>query len=223
MSGARLRWTGQLRREVRRYPPAWGAALQSCGSASLPPAACGPADPACGPDARGWPAGSAGAPGRRPRWPTGWHRSGHTTLAWPSGATRTLAYPRQGPAPLRRCGPTSRGRAPSQPSTAALVPSATTPAADRAPGVMAREVVDAADGWAAAEGGVGSVMVVPMDPGLQGVITGGVGAVQPLVRPLLGRGAVEPLHLAVRLGRYGRVRRCRRPRSASAVRNTRLR
>jgi alkanesulfonate monooxygenase SsuD/methylene tetrahydromethanopterin reductase-like flavin-dependent oxidoreductase (luciferase family) len=32
-------------------------------------------------------------------------------------------------------------------------------------GVVAREVVDAADGWAATEGGVGSVMVGPMDPG----------------------------------------------------------
>jgi hypothetical protein len=41
-------------------------------------------------------------------------------------------------------------------------------------GVIAREVVDTADRWAATEGGVGSVMVIPMDPGLQGTLAGGV-------------------------------------------------
>jgi hypothetical protein len=41
-------------------------------------------------------------------------------------------------------------------------------------GVVTREVVNAADGWPAAEGGVGSVMVVPMDPGLQGTVAGGI-------------------------------------------------
>jgi hypothetical protein len=41
-------------------------------------------------------------------------------------------------------------------------------------GVVTGEVVDAADRWAAAEGGVGSVMVVPVDPGLQGAVAGGI-------------------------------------------------
>src|SRR5829696_900552 len=41
-------------------------------------------------------------------------------------------------------------------------------------GVVTREVVDAADWWQAAEGGVGTVMVVPVDPGLQGPVAGGI-------------------------------------------------
>jgi hypothetical protein len=41
-------------------------------------------------------------------------------------------------------------------------------------GVVTREVIDAADRWSAAEGGVGPVMVVSMDPGLQGTVAGGV-------------------------------------------------
>src|SRR5215218_9695873 len=69
--------------------------------------------------------------------------------------------------------------------------------------VVAREVVDAADGRSAAEGGVGAVMVVPVNPGLQGAVAGGVGAVQPPIRPLLQQGPVEPLHLAVRLRPIG--------------------
>src|SRR5829696_3025392 len=70
-------------------------------------------------------------------------------------------------------------------------------------GVVTREVVDAADGWPAAEGGMGSVMVVPMGPGLQGTVAGGVGAVQPPIGPLLQQGPVEPLYLAVRLWSVG--------------------
>jgi hypothetical protein len=58
---------------------------------------------------------------------------------------------------------------------------------------------NAADWWPAAEGGVGSVMVVPVDPGLQGTVAGGVGAVWPGIGPLLQQGAVEALHLAVEL------------------------
>ena len=64
--------------------------------------------------------------------------------------------------------------------------------------VVAREVVDAADGWPAAEGGVGAVHVVPVDPARQGAVAGGVGAVQPPIGPLLEQGAVEPLRLPVR-------------------------
>ena len=63
--------------------------------------------------------------------------------------------------------------------------------------------MNAADRWPAAEGGVGSVMVVPVDPGLQGMVAGGVGAVQAPIGPLLQHGPVEPLHLAVRLGSVG--------------------
>jgi hypothetical protein len=48
------------------------------------------------------------------------------------------------------------------------------PCPRRALAVIAREVVDTADRWPAAEGGVGAVMVVPMDPGLQGPVAGGV-------------------------------------------------
>ena len=44
-------------------------------------------------------------------------------------------------------------------------------------GVVTREVVDAADGWPATKGSVGTVMVVPVDPGLQGAVAGGIGAV----------------------------------------------
>jgi hypothetical protein len=50
---------------------------------------------------------------------------------------------------------------------------------------------------------VGAVMVVPMDPGLQGPVAGGIGAVQPPVGPLLQQGPVEPLHLPVRLRPIG--------------------
>jgi hypothetical protein len=66
--------------------------------------------------------------------------------------------------------------------------------------VVTREVVNAADGWPAPKGGVGSVMVVPMYPGLQGTIAGSVGAVQPPIGPLLQQGPVEPLRLPIRLG-----------------------
>jgi nucleoside-diphosphate-sugar epimerase len=40
--------------------------------------------------------------------------------------------------------------------------------------VIVREVVDTADRWQAAEGGVGAVHVVPVNPGLQGTLAGGV-------------------------------------------------
>src|SRR5215216_7123417 len=76
-------------------------------------------------------------------------------------------------------------------------------ASSRDLGVVAGEVVDAADRWQAAEGGVGPVMVVPVNPGLQGPVAGRVGAVQPPIRPLLQQGPVEPLHLAVRLRPIG--------------------
>src|SRR5512132_105629 len=82
--------------------------------------------------------------GVRPRWPrvacwirrrtwsttalasrTAWKWS-TTTLAWPSGVTSALAYPRQGSrATVAMRASQSRGRAPSQPATAALVRSAT--------------------------------------------------------------------------------------------------
>jgi hypothetical protein len=41
-------------------------------------------------------------------------------------------------------------------------------------GVVTREVVDSAGRWQASEGGVGTVMGVPVDPGLQGSVTGGI-------------------------------------------------
>ena len=50
-------------------------------------------------------------------------------------------------------------------------------------------------GWAGA--------VVLMDPGWQGAVAGGVGAVQPPIGPLLQQGAVEPLDLAVGLRPIG--------------------
>jgi hypothetical protein len=40
--------------------------------------------------------------------------------------------------------------------------------------VVTREVVDSADRWQASESGVATVMVVGVDPGLQGSITGGI-------------------------------------------------
>jgi hypothetical protein len=55
-------------------------------------------------------------------------------------------------------------------------------------GVVTREVVDSADRWQAAESGVATVMVVGVDPGLQGSITGGIGGVQPPGGPLLQMG-----------------------------------
>jgi hypothetical protein len=70
-------------------------------------------------------------------------------------------------------------------------------------GVVAREVVDAADGWPATEGGVGAVHVVPVDPARQGMVAGGVGPVQPLIGPLLEQGPVEPLHLPIGLWPIG--------------------
>jgi hypothetical protein len=51
---------------------------------------------------------------------------------------------------------------------------ATFPATRPSLDVVTREVVDAADRWQAAESGVGTVMVVSVDPGLQGAVTGGI-------------------------------------------------
>jgi hypothetical protein len=48
------------------------------------------------------------------------------------------------------------------------------PPAPRDLAVVTREVVDSADGWPASEGGVGTVMVVAVDPGLQGSVAGGI-------------------------------------------------
>src|SRR4029450_10260859 len=72
-------------------------------------------------------------------------------------------------------------------------------AVDRCLGVVARGVVDSADGWAAAEGGVGAVHVVAVNPRWQGALSGGGGPVQPPVGPLLEHGPVEPLDFAVGL------------------------
>jgi hypothetical protein len=47
-------------------------------------------------------------------------------------------------------------------------------AADKARAVVAREVVDAADGWPAAEGSVGAVHVAPVNPARQGAVAGGI-------------------------------------------------
>jgi uncharacterized membrane protein (DUF485 family) len=69
--------------------------------------------------------------------------------------------------------------------------------------VVAREVVDTANGRPAAEGSVGAVHVVPVNPRLQGTVAGGVGVVQPPIRPLLQQGPVEPLHLPVGLRPVG--------------------
>jgi hypothetical protein len=49
----------------------------------------------------------------------------------------------------------------------------------------------------------GAVYVVPVDPGRQGAVAGGVGAVQPPIGPLLQQGAVEPLDFAVGLRPVG--------------------
>jgi hypothetical protein len=89
--------------------------------------------------------------------------------------------------------------------------------------VVTREVGDAADGWLAAEGGVGSVMVVPTDPGRQGPMAGGVGVLQPPIGHSSSRVRWHRSALPFVWGRYRRVRWWRTPVEASAVPNSRLR
>ena len=87
--------------------------------------------------------------------------------------------------------------------TLALIVAAITMAASavRTLGVIAGEVVDAADRWPAPERGVSAVMVIPMNPGLQGTVAGGVGAVRPPIGPLLQQGAVDRSTLPFVCGR----------------------
>jgi hypothetical protein len=68
---------------------------------------------------------------------------------------------------------------------------------------VTREVVDAGDGWLAAEGGVAAVMVVEVQPLVELAAPLGVGAVGACVGPFVEQGAVEALNLAVGLGSAG--------------------
>ena len=59
-------------------------------------------------------------------------------------------------------------------------------------GVLPREVVNAAGGGLAAQGGVGSVAVVVVEPGLVGGLALGLAGVGVGVGPLTGQSAVKP-------------------------------
>jgi hypothetical protein len=69
--------------------------------------------------------------------------------------------------------------------------------------VGVRGVVDAADGWLAAERGMSAVMVVQMEPVVQGSGAFAVGSVGAHIGPFGQQGAVEALDLAVGLGPVG--------------------
>jgi hypothetical protein len=64
-------------------------------------------------------------------------------------------------------------------------------------------VVDAGDGWLAAECGVATVVVVGAEEVCQGCRAFGVAGVGPLVGPFVEQGAVEAFGFAVDLGPVG--------------------
>ena len=67
---------------------------------------------------------------------------------------------------------------------------------------MAGEVGQAGDRWLASDGGVGSVVIVEVEPAGRAV-AGGFVTVEPGVGPAVGQGAVEAFDLAVGLGSVG--------------------
>ena len=69
--------------------------------------------------------------------------------------------------------------------------------------VLPCEVVNAVGGGLAVQGGVGSVVVVAVEPGLVGGFALGLVGVGVGVGPLEGQSAVEALDLAVGLGPVG--------------------
>jgi hypothetical protein len=69
-------------------------------------------------------------------------------------------------------------------------------------GVMSRQVVESADGWAV-DRGVDAVVIVEVEPARQGGPSDGFGVVAEGVGPPVGQGAVEPLQLAVGLRSVG--------------------
>ena len=70
-------------------------------------------------------------------------------------------------------------------------------------GVLPREVVIAVGGGLAVQGGVGSVVVVVVEPGLVGDLALGLAGVGVSVGPLEGHSTVEALDLAACLGPLG--------------------
>ena len=70
-------------------------------------------------------------------------------------------------------------------------------------GVLPREVVNAVGGGLAVQGGVGSVVVVVVEPGLVGGLALGLAGPGMGVSPLAGQCAVKTLDLAVGLGPVG--------------------
>ena len=69
--------------------------------------------------------------------------------------------------------------------------------------VLPREVVNTAGGGLAVQGGVGSVVVVVVEPGLVGGLALGLAGPGMGVGPLTGHSTVEALDLAVGLGPVG--------------------
>jgi hypothetical protein len=69
--------------------------------------------------------------------------------------------------------------------------------------VLPGEVGQAGDGWFAAGCGVGSVVIVEVEPGGEGFAAGVFGAVEASQSPAVGQGAVEAFDLAVGLGPVG--------------------
>jgi Helix-turn-helix domain len=68
--------------------------------------------------------------------------------------------------------------------------------------VLPTNVVDEDRHWGqAVERGVWSPVIVEPQPPSQGTAALGVGVIQPRVGPLIEQGLVEPLHLAIGLGR----------------------
>ncbi len=65
--------------------------------------------------------------------------------------------------------------------------------------MLSGQVGDAAGWWVAADAGVGSVVVVPVQPVGKRGLSFDVGGVGPLVGPFLKQGAVEAFDLAVGL------------------------
>ena len=70
-------------------------------------------------------------------------------------------------------------------------------------GVLPREVVNAVGGGLAVQGGVGSVVVVVVEPGLVGGLALGLAGVGVGVGPLAGQSTVKALDLAVGMGPVG--------------------
>lgn len=69
--------------------------------------------------------------------------------------------------------------------------------------VMSREVGQPGDRWPTSEGGVGSVVIVEVEPCGQGCVALFGGFIQPGVSPALGHGAVEAFDLSVGLWPVG--------------------